>query len=87
MLGHMRTTVRLPDTLLRQAKEHAARTGRTLTSVIEDALRRELQAPQRAGPTERFRAHTVGGKGPRGGVDIDDTAALVDLMEDRDADS
>lgn len=35
----MRTTVRLDDTLLRQAKRLAAETGQSLTAVIEDALR------------------------------------------------
>jgi predicted DNA-binding protein len=35
-----RTTVRLPDELLRQAKRKAAAEGRTLTSLIEEGLRR-----------------------------------------------
>ena len=35
----MRTTVRLDDDLLRQARALAARTGRTLSGVIEDGLR------------------------------------------------
>ena len=34
-----RTTVRLPDDLLRRAKRKAAAEGRTLTSLIEDGLR------------------------------------------------
>lgn len=34
-----RTTVRLPDDLLRKAKRKAAQEGRTLTSLIEDGLR------------------------------------------------
>src|ERR1700675_4442894 len=41
----MRTTVRLDDDLLRQTKTLAAQTGRTLTAVIEDALR-ETIAPR-----------------------------------------
>lgn len=35
----MRTTVHLPDDLLRRAKQKAASDGRTLTSLIEDGLR------------------------------------------------
>ncbi|HZZ88570.1 MAG TPA: hypothetical protein VFE13_09585 [Caulobacteraceae bacterium] len=35
-----RTTVRLPDALLRDAKRKAAEEGRTLTSLIEEGLRR-----------------------------------------------
>jgi hypothetical protein len=34
-----RTTVRLPEDLLKRAKRKAAQEGRTLTSLIEDGLR------------------------------------------------
>ena len=37
-----RTTVRLPDDLLIAAKERARQSGRTLTQLLEDALRAEL---------------------------------------------
>ena len=35
----MRTTVRLPDELMRAAKRRAQETGRSLTQLLEDALR------------------------------------------------
>jgi len=35
----MRTTINIDDALLAQAKQVAARTGRSLTDVVEDALR------------------------------------------------
>lgn len=38
----IRTTIRLPDDLLDHAKACARRTGRTLTRLIEDAVRAEL---------------------------------------------
>lgn len=78
----MRTTVRLPDDLLRAAKRHAAATGRTLTDVIADALRAALA---RASRPERGRAAvevpTYGRLGTQPGVDLDDSAALLDVME------
>jgi Ribbon-helix-helix protein, copG family len=77
----MRTTIRLDDELLRDAKEHAARTGRTLTAVIEDALRLALH---RTAPPRRRRVELPtfkGGNGLQPGVDLDDSAALLDLME------
>lgn len=37
-----RTTVRLPDDLLNEAKDFARHTGRTLTQLLEDAVRAEL---------------------------------------------
>ena len=75
----MGTTIRLPEDLLRPAKAHAASTGRTLTGVIEDALRRELDVTERRA-SDPFRAHTVGGNGLYPGVDLDDSAALHDRM-------
>jgi hypothetical protein len=44
MSRHMiqRTTVRLPEDLLKRAKRKAAAEGRTLTSLIEDGLRRVI---------------------------------------------
>jgi hypothetical protein len=38
-----RTTVRLPESLLKRAKRKAARDGRTLTSLLEDGLRLVLE--------------------------------------------
>ena len=79
----MRTTIRLDDELLGEAKAHAARSGCTLTALIEDALRRALAEarvrPQR--PPPRF--PTFRGTGLQPGVDLDDSAALLDVMEDR----
>ena len=44
-----RTTVRLPEDLIRQAKRKAAAEGRSLTALIEDGLRRVLREPEPAG--------------------------------------
>jgi len=80
----MRTTINLDDALLGAAKSHAAATGRTLTAVISDALRREL-SPRRDGPSTRpaLPLSTMRGSGLQPGVDLDDSAALLDLMEGR----
>jgi len=80
----MRTTVRLDDELLAAAKRLAVETGRTLTAVIEDALRRELGRRDEAGGA-RPELPTFRGRGLQPGVDLDDTAALLDLMEERPA--
>jgi hypothetical protein len=82
----MRTTVTIDDDLLRRAREEALNTGRTLGEVIEDALR---LAFARAADTSREKVHLPtdpgDGRGLRPGVDIDDSAALLDLMESRNA--
>jgi Ribbon-helix-helix protein, copG family len=66
-----RTTVRLPEDLLRRAKRKAADEGRSLTSLIEDGLRRVVadegqRAPSKPKPIPVSKA--TGGLLP--GVDI-----------------
>jgi predicted transcriptional regulator len=77
----MRTTIRLDDHLLAEVKKYAAETGRTLTAVLEDALRdalgRRAARPKRA----RVRLKTFRGDGVRPGVDLDDSAGLLETME------
>ena len=82
----MRTTVRLPDDLMRQVKRLAAETDRTLTQLIEDALRATIaRAHLRDAREEPFVMPTFRGDGLGRGVDLDDTASLLDLMEEDDA--
>ena len=81
----MRTTIRLPDDLLREAKQRAAETDRTLTSLIEDALRAALRGkPENGEPLKPLRLATYGRGGTLPGVDLDDSAALLDRMESTD---
>ena len=49
----MRTTVRLPEALLRQAKMKAAEQGCTLTAIIEEGLRAVLNGPPSSGRKKR----------------------------------
>jgi len=77
----MRTTVRLDQRLLIEAKKYAAESGRTLTAVLEDALRETLAKRSARVKRTPVRLKTVKGDGLRPGVDLDDSAALLDLME------
>ncbi len=80
----MRTTIRLDDALLRQTKSEAARLGVSLTRMIEDALRERMaRIPEAAAPRARVQLKTFRGRGLQPGVDIDDSAALLDLMNER----
>ncbi len=76
----MRTTVTIDDQLLVEVKTVAARTGKTLSAVVEDALRQSLakRANVRSVPLPLL-THDGGGLQP--GVDLDDTSALLDLMD------
>jgi len=77
----MRTTINLDDELLGAAKKVAAETGRTLTTVFEDALRESLARRQQQGKRKRIKLPTFRGRGLQPGVDLDDAAALLELME------
>ena len=76
----MRTTIRLDEHLLQAAKLHAAASGKTLTAVLEQALRESLARRSAATTPERLRLKTFRGGGVRAGVDLDDSASLLDLM-------
>ena len=78
----MRTTIRLNPRLLAEAKRLAADTNRSLTRVIEDALR-EVVARRRRQPRRAVSLTIVGGRGVNPGIDIDDSAALVAAMDGR----
>ena len=78
----MRTTIYIPDDLLTEVKKVAAESQRTLTAVIEDSLRETLARRSRRNRSSMVRLTTFGKSGTKPGVDLDDTAALVDLMED-----
>ncbi len=78
----MRTTIHLPDLLLDQARRRALETGKTLTGVIEDALRESLAGRRAGTKSSPVRLTTFGGKGLRPGVDLDDSATLLDVMEE-----
>lgn len=80
----MRTTVRLDDDLLADAKTAAARSGRTLTQVIEDALRESLARGASKQPSQSPVAlPTFAGRGLQPGIDLDSTASLIELMDER----
>ena len=77
----MRTTIRLDDELLREAKAHALATDRTLTQLIEDALREALARRHGAAKRPAIRLRTFKGSGVQPGVNLDSNAALLDLMD------
>ena len=86
----MKTTLQLPDHLYREIKASAALSGRSITSIVEESLRRFLAdattvedlpplpvSPSRGGFTDEFMAT---------GIDVNDTSevlAWLDQVEGR----
>ena len=78
----MRTTLDIEDGLLRRARRQAATQGRTLTAVIEEALRALLGRPAR--PARRFRLRLPTRRGTRlPEIDIANRDALYERLDGR----
>jgi hypothetical protein len=80
----MRTTLQIDDQLFRAAKKAAAESGRTLTAVVEDALRQALAVRSQPTAIDDFKLPVLRLGNPLPGVDLDNTAELLDLMDEDD---
>lgn len=84
MFRCMRTTVRLPDDLHARAKQRAAEAGITFTDLLEEALRLVLRDDMAAERPQPYRVTPLpSGDGVHPGVDLTDSAALLDHMDGR----
>lgn len=78
----MRTTIILPDELYRQVKARALAEDRTVTSLMEDALRRELARRGSVEPIDVFLAEPTGSRDHQPLVDVTDKDAVQALLDD-----
>jgi hypothetical protein len=77
-----RTTVRLPEELVRQAKRKAAAEGRTLTALIEEGLRLVLLSDRKRARSKRVVLPVSNAKGgPAPGVDFTSLAELQEIED------
>lgn len=84
MLICMRTTLRINDSLLTEAKQVALDRGRTLTEVVEDALRFFLHQQKCKQTAKKPFTFPIVAGGVQPGVDLSNNAALADLMDEHD---
>ena len=80
MASHMKTTLNIDATVMAALKRAAAREGRTMSELVEAALRLALQSPQQ--PKHKPPALPVFRSGGAM-VDIANRDALYDAMEGR----
>lgn len=80
MVFHMKTTLMIPDPLMRRLRLEAARQGTTISELVEAALRLLLdtpaEKPQPLTPLPTF-------DGGRMYVDVSNRDALYTVMEER----
>jgi hypothetical protein len=72
----MRTTVNLPDPLLKNARRFAEQRGMTISTLIEDSLRIRM-AERKQVKTKHFRLYTVKGRLVDPNINLDKTSELI----------
>ena len=80
----MRTTIRLDDELLKEAKRIAAESDRTLTEVIEDSLRETFARRKTSRDRKKVILPSSGKGGLRPGLTSDDLNSygrMLDIMD------
>jgi Ribbon-helix-helix protein, copG family len=79
MVSHMKTTLVIDDTVLERLRQEAARQGRTISELVEAALRSFLERSPKRRPLPPLPSFDSGGAF----VDISDREALYQAMEGR----
>ena len=79
MLGNMKTTLNIEDSVMEALRKESARTGRTMSELVETALRQLLTRRVKPAALPPLPSFESGGAL----VDIADRDALYRAMEDR----
>jgi plasmid stability protein len=79
MVSHMKTTLNIDDTVMAELKREAARQGRTMSELVEMALRLLLRSERKCQPLPALPEFHSGGAL----VDVADRDALYEAMEGR----
>jgi hypothetical protein len=77
----VRTTISIDQAVFRQAKARAAESGRSVSEVVEDAVRAAL-APQARDAAEPQPLPVIGSSGVLPGVDLSSNTALLGVMDE-----
>ncbi len=77
MVFHMKTTLNIDDTVMAELRREAARQGRTMSELVETALRLLLRSQRKRGPIPDLPSFHSGGML----VDVADRDALYHAME------
>lgn len=78
--SHMKTTIEIPDALMRTLREHAARQGTTMKALVQAAIRQFLAAPRAHAAPFQLRDGSFRGNGPAPGVREGDWRTIVETI-------
>ena len=82
---YMRTTIRMEDQLLQEAKKRALAEHKSLTVFIQEAVQEKLAASPvkgEAAEAEPFYLITFQGGGTHPDIELDNSSALRDVMDE-----
>lgn len=79
MVFHMKTTLHIDDAVMVRLKQEAARRRRTMSELVETALRQFFRTPRTRGDLPELPSFASGGSR----VDVADRDALYQAMEGR----
>ena len=82
----MKIAIYLTKDLIQDAEKAAAERNATLSTFVGDAIRLALDRRHRIRTGRKFRVIAYGKGGVRAGVNLDDTSALLDIMDGIDKD-
>jgi Arc/MetJ family transcription regulator len=85
MIPGMRTTIRIDEDLMKRVKLLAQESGKSVTDIVEDALRDTLARQEKNLQHHRVRLVTFHGSGLQPGIDLDDSDGLLDRLDSKDA--
>ena len=74
----MRTTITLDEPVYEAARQLAGARGRSLSAVVQDALRDYLASIEQAPARQHFTLVTFRGRGPAAGIDLARTSELLE---------
>jgi hypothetical protein len=80
MLEHMRTTLNIDDAIMSLVRKRAAESGKTMTEIVEQALRKEVSGRPPSEKQFALKWIAVAGRA-QPGIDLADRDSLYSAME------
>lgn len=78
----MRTTLKINDTLLKEAKKRSIERNCSLGEIVDEALRLSLMTQNKSGATAIVRPlKTFAGSGIQPGIDLSNNASVLETMD------